>query len=182
MSGIVKKLLVLIIFFYPLSSMSTAAGIENMQLLGKGEAYYLKFIKVYDAALYSEKLGEGADILDRNISKCLYIQYAVGVEADDFIAAANTILTRQFSPERLSEVAGELETLHKGYRDVQEGDSYTLCYSNVSETTTLAFNGQEIVSVSSPDFAEVYFSVWLGKTDPLNEKLRKNLLAHLLQD
>ena len=42
------RLLVLLLFYYPLSSMATAASIDNMQLLGKGTAYYLRFIKVYD--------------------------------------------------------------------------------------------------------------------------------------
>jgi hypothetical protein len=178
MSGIITKLLVLLIFFCPLSNISTAASIDTMQLLGKGEAYYLKFIKVYDASLYIEESVEAKHILDRNISKCLYIQYAVGVDADDFIAAANTVLARQFSSERLNDVASELATLHGGYMDVQEGDSYSLCYSKVAETTTLALNEKEVVSVYSPDFAEIYFSIWLGESDPLDEKLRNNLLAN----
>ena len=173
------RLLVILLFYYPLSSMGTAASIENMQLLGKGTAYYLKFIKVYDASLYSEPLAGSQNILDRDVSKCLQLQYSVGVDAEDFITSANTILTRQFTTEQLNEVATELEILHGGYTDVEEGDSYTLCYLKTTQTTTLALNNQEVVSVSSPDFAEIYFSIWLGKTDPLDEELREDLLANI---
>lgn len=175
----VMRLSVLLLFYYLLSSVSTAASIDNMQLLGKGSAYYLKFIKVYDASLYSEALVESENVLDRDVSKCLQLEYSVGVDADDFIAAANTILTRQFTSKQLSAVAVELEILHNGYVDVEEGDSYTLCYLKTTQTTTLALNGQQVVSVSSPDFAEIYFSIWLGEADPLDEKLRKNLLANI---
>lgn len=82
MSGIIYAL-VLVVIYFPLGSMSVAATIDGMQLLGKGEAYYLKFIKVYDAALYSEQLIEGEDVLNRNISKCLLLQYAVDVKAGE---------------------------------------------------------------------------------------------------
>ena len=181
MSGVLA-IFVLLIFYSPFAGMGVAAGMDGMQLLGKGEAYYLKVIKVYDAALYSEESADGGDILDTNISKCLYLKYSVAVDADDFVNAANTVLTRQFTSERLKEVATELETLHNGYRDVEKGDSYTLCYAEAAQTTTLALNGQEVVAVSSLDFAEIYFSIWLGKTDPLDEKLRKNLLAHFSEN
>jgi len=48
--------------------------------------------------------------------------------------------------------------------------------------TTLSYNGGVLVSVDSPDFAEIYFSIWLGKTDPLDETLRDDLLAGLLNN
>lgn len=173
----IVRLLVLLIFSHLSISMSTATAIDNMQLLGKGAVYYLKFIKVYDAALYSDALVESENVLDDDVSKCLHLQYAVGVDAEDFIAAANTVLMRQFSSGELQGVAPELEILHGAYTDVEEGDSYTLCYFKATQSTSLALNGQEVVAVTSADFAEVYFSIWLGKTDPLDEKLRKNLLG-----
>lgn len=178
----VMRLLVLLVFCNPLGNLSAAVSMEDMQLIGKGEAYYLKFIKIYDATLYSEELVGNENILESDVSKCLHLQYSVGIEKDDFITAANTILTRQFSPEQLGQVSNELEILHGGYKDVEEGDSYTLCYYEKTETTSLALNGQELVSVSSPDFAEIYFSIWLGNTAPLDEKLRKNLLTKISEN
>ncbi len=168
---------VIVVMCLFITSSSMAGGRENMQMVGKGAAYYLKVIKVYDAELYSAKRVAPEDILRPSVSKCLYLQYVVGLKKDDFITAANTVLARQFTPEQLSKVAKELEILHDGYQDVEKGDSYTLCYADKTETTSLAFNDKVVVAVSSPYFAETYFSIWLGATAPLDDKLRKNLLA-----
>lgn len=176
MQGRMTIFAMLVMCFFWISS-SMADGREDMQLLGKGAAYYLKFIKVYDAELYSDTLVAPEDILLPSVSKCLHLQYVVGVKKDDFITAANTVLARQFTPEQLNKVASELEMLHDGYQDVEKGDSYTLCYADETKTTSLALNDKIVVSVASPAFAEIYFSIWLGETEPLDDKLRGNLLA-----
>lgn len=171
------KAIIVLLFLYPLGANSFAASTENMHLLGQGKAYYLSFIKVYDASLYSEEILPKDEILSRDVSKCLHLEYAVGVGRKDFITAANKVLTRQFGPERLQGVESELNTLHEAYRDVQEGDTYTLCYRDADQSTTLSLNGGEIVSISSAEFAEIYFSIWLGSSNPLDKNLRNNLLA-----
>ena len=155
MLGLLRILAVFLLYF-PLTTMS---------------------FKVYDAYFYSEEILPKDDILNSDVSKCLRLEYAVDVSKKDFITAANKVLNRQFSPERLKAVENELNTLHDGYTDVKKGDSYSLCYHDADETTTLSLNGNDIVSISSADFAEIYFSIWLGSSDPLDKKLRKNLLA-----
>ena len=169
-------LILLLLFFTPNWSHS-ALVTSDMHKLGQGEAYYLGFIKVYDASLYSSELAGKKHILSVDVSKCLYLEYSVGVEKEDFVKAANTVLNRQFSEEQLERVNGDIEKLHQGYRDVQDGDSYTLCYSSADKVTTLSYNGGVLVSVNSPDFAKIYFSIWLGTTDPLNDTLRDDLLT-----
>lgn len=172
-----RKALAVLLFFYPLATVSFATNIENMHLLGQGKAYYLSFIKVYDAYFYSEEILPKDDILNSDVSKCLRLEYAVDVSRKDFITAANKVLSRQFTPERLMTVENELNTLHEGYRDVKDGDSYSLCYREADKTTTLSLNGGDIVSIASADFAEIYFSIWLGSSNPLDKTLRDNLLA-----
>lgn len=171
------KIFVLFMFLYPLATNSLAVNTDNMYLLGQGKAYYLSFIKVYDAAFYSEEILPKDQILGRDVSKCLHLQYAVDVSREDFITAANKVLARQFTPAQIQGIESELNTLHKGYRDVEEGDSYTLCYRDADETTTLSLNGGELVSIPSADFAKMYFSIWLGSSNPLDKELRNNLLA-----
>jgi len=166
-----------LVVIYALAVKSFAANTENMHLLGQGKAYYLNIIKVYNASLYSSEILPKDKILSSDVSKCLELEYAVDVTRKDFITAANKVLRRQFGPERLQGIERELNTLHEGYRDVEEGDTYTLCYRDADETTTLSLNGNEIVSISSADFAEVYFSIWLGSNNPLDTNLRNSLLA-----
>lgn len=152
----------------------------EMQKLGKGQAYYLKFIKVYDATLYWLENTVEKNILSSDVSKCLNLEYSVDVGKNDFITAANSVLDRQFSKEQLAAVHSELKTLHQGYQDVRDGDNYTLCYNSTEKATSLSLNGSKLVAINSPAFAEIYFSIWLGDSKPLDENLRDDLLAGLL--
>lgn len=151
--------------------------IDNMELHGEGQAYYLKFIKVYDAALYTKQPASEEEILQGTVSKCLLLEYDVSLKQKDFVKAADTVLARQFSPAQLEEVQDEIDTLHSAYKDVKDGDKYTLCYDSQENSTVLSYNGAEIAKIVSKSFARVYFSIWIGKESPLDEKLRDNLLA-----
>lgn len=158
-------------------STAHSSAIKDMELHGMGEAYYLKFIKVYDAALYTEQPASEEEIIQGAVSKCLLLQYEVSLKQKDFIKAANTVLDRQFSAEQLDKVRDEIDRLHAGYIDVKDGDQYTLCYDRQEGSTALSHNGKELVRIESKLFAEVYFSIWLGKKYPLDDNLRDNLLA-----
>lgn len=151
--------------------------IKEMELHGEGQAYYLKLIKVYDAALYTERRATEEEILQGAVSKCLSLEYDVSLKQNDFIEAANTVLARQYSTEQLDGVRGEIEQLHAGYMDVKDGDRYTLCYDRQESSTALSHNGKEIVRITSQPFAKIYFTIWLGNESPLDDKLRDNLLA-----
>ena len=106
-------MLTLTVLFFTITA-SSAATIESMQLVGKGEAHYLRFIKVYDASLYTTQSVMADDILKPDISKCLNLEYKVAVGREDFITAANTVLDKQFSKKELSGVEGELEHVGAG--------------------------------------------------------------------
>lgn len=176
--------IILVLLFLPgLEDSAYANPIPSeMQKLGKGQAYYLRFIKVYDATLYGLGSTEKKNILSSDVSKCLNLEYTVNVGKDDFIKAANSVLNRQFTQEQLTPVSSEIEALHQGYRDVRDGDRYTLCYNSIKKTTSLSYNGSKLVAINSPTFAEIYFSIWLGSSNPLDKKLRDDLLAGLLNN
>ena len=158
-------------------STAHSSAIEKMELHGMGEAYYLKFIKVYDAALYTEQPSSEEDIIQGAVSKCLLLKYDVSLKRKDFIKAADTVLNRQFSVEQLDKVLDEIDRFHASYIDVQDGDQYTLCYDRQEGSTALSHNGKELVRIKSEAFSKVYFSIWLGKQYPLDDKLRDNLLV-----
>ena len=170
------NLLLLIIIVSPVAASGTVIP-EDLRPLGEGEAYYLKFIKVYDATLFGSSNSGQNSILSRDVSKCLHLEYAVDVKGKDFIKAAQTVLNRQFSEEQLLQVKQDIDALHQGYLDVKSGDTYTLCYDSRISETTLSLNGDTLVSIDSPEFAEIYFSIWLGENRPLDNKLRNDLLT-----
>ena len=173
-------LILLVLIIFPINCIGADFVPNNMQKIGQGEAYYLGFIKVYNASLYSSKISGTKDILNAEFSKCLHLEYEVDIEKNDFIEVANDVLNDQFSKEQLASVQSNIETLHQGYRNVTNGDSYTLCYNNKDQVTTLSFNNEIVASVKSADFAKVYFSIWLAPKDPLDDSLRKDLLGALL--
>lgn len=170
--------ILLIIVLLPVAHASTMP-FGQLNETGRGEAYYLRFIKVYNATLYSSDNAREDGILDGNVSKCLHLEYSVGVEQEDMIEAAWEVLKRQFSQQQLDLVKNEIEIIHQGYRDVNQGDSYALCYASDAEETTLVYNGLPVAAVTSAQFATIYFSIWLGQDQPLDEDLRNDLLSGL---
>lgn len=152
------------------------ATISGMNLMGKGEVYYMGFIKVYDAALYANANNGGQVVIDSETSRCLKLTYNVSLTVKDFVLGAETVLARQHSPEGISKLRKEIDMLHAAYRDVEKGDSYYLCYDAPQRLTTLTLNDTELVGVSSEEFAEAYFGIWLGAVQPIDEKLRDGLL------
>jgi len=167
----------LTIFFTLLFSTAYSSSFNNMELHGTGEVYYLKFIKVYDAALYTARVANEEEIIQGAVSKCLQLQYEVSLKQKDFIKAANKVLERQFTADQLEIVRDEINQLHAGYIDVKNGDQYILCYDSQESSTTLSHNDKELVRIYSQPFAKIYFSIWLGNDSPLDDKLRDNLLA-----
>ena len=115
--------------------------------------------------------------LDHRNSKCLKLDYMVKIKSADFVKSAEEILNKQRTQEQLSSVRKEIDALHDGYQDINPGDSYTLCYDAETQITELFLNETLLTTVSSEEFAQVYFSIWLGEQNPLSSSLRKNLLS-----
>ncbi len=152
------------------------ASISGMNLLGKGEVRYMGFIKIYDAALYADTDTSDQVVMDEKTSRCLKLTYDVSLTVNDFALGAETVLARQHSPKEIAELRKQIDLLHSAYRDVQKGDSYYLCYNAPKRQTTLTLNDTELVAVTSKEFADMYFGIWLGPIQPIDERLRERLL------
>ena len=123
--------------------------IDSMTLAGKGDARYMGFIKVYDAHLYLPAEVDHSRILDTDVSKCLELNYAVGLKPEDFIKGATIVLERQHPTEHLELLKPHVDALHDAYRPVDKGDSYILCYEAESKVTTLSLNTEQLVAIES---------------------------------
>lgn len=167
-------LFVLLVVFAPAAGWGTVGGMVPQ---GSGTAKYLGFITVYRATLLAGAGTEESNILSPSTSRCLKLQYEVALKAEDFVLAADTVLARQHGADTLSRLRKDIERLHRAYTDVKAGDVYTMCYSASDQTTRLALNGVERVAVDSAEFASLYFGIWLGPEKPLDDRLRKDLLA-----
>ena len=94
------------------------------------------------------------------------------VSAERLREAADTVLRRQ--QVDLAPLAARVARLHAAYRDVAEGDRFTLCHAPQTGTTLL-LNGEALVSIEGDDFAQAYFGIWLGE-EPIAPRLREAVL------
>jgi hypothetical protein len=79
------------------------------------------------------------------------------------------------TPDAKKTMKGEIGQFLGGLEPVNEGDEMVLTY--VPGTgTSIAINGKEKLTISSPSFAMVLFSVWLGPKPP-NADLKSGLLG-----
>lgn len=160
-----------------LASTTVHGQIEQMSLVGKGNVYYLGFIKVYDAFLFADPTINVENILEPSISKCLKLEYDVTLTPENFIEGANKVLARQHSTEKLNSLSDEIKILHDSYQGVEKGDNYELCYDADSEVTTLALNGTVLSTIDSALFSSLYFGIWLKPENPLDKKLQRSLVS-----
>jgi hypothetical protein len=171
-------LLVLLLLLVPVAAV-LADPADGLVVRGEGNVRYMGFIRVYDAELLAPADAGLRDVLSARRSFCLRLTYNVDLTAENFITAAEEILSRQYSQSELASYRPQLDKLHQAYRDVTKGDRYRLCYDAASQSTRLILNNETLVSVFSPGFAILYAGIWLDEKQPLDAGLRKRLLASL---
>ncbi|MEH6455963.1 MAG: chalcone isomerase family protein [Cocleimonas sp.] len=151
---------------------STAnASTTQWPLHSKGEVRYLRMIKVYDISLYSPSQVTADNILSANISKCLKLDYRVGLTVDKFRLATSKILKRQHTTEFLAKIEEPLNQLQMAYQPVKKGDTYTLCYNGKTQIMQLDINDKKLVEIKSADLAKAYLGIWLSKNQPISGPL-----------
>ena len=146
---------------------------SRLALRGSGTAYYARIFRVYDAALYAPAGAPLSEVVAGHAPRCLVIEYRREVARDLIVTAAMTVLSRQ--GVALPALEERLDGLHGAYRDVGEGDRYTLCHAP-GRDTRLLLNGKELARVRGDDFAAAYFGIWL-RDGAISEDLRAALLS-----
>jgi len=179
---IISSALLSVFLLIPALPGLSSAGIDRMVMIGKGDVYYLGFIKVYDAHLYALNEADGQRILDPAVSKCLKLTYDVKLKPEDFVTGADTVLKRQHAPEYLGTLKPYIDELHGAYQGVVKGDSYVLCYEAETRQTTLALNDQTVAVIESEPFSSAYFGIWLSENKPLSDSLQKKLVQPTTPD
>lgn len=156
---------------------------KPLQRVATGKAYYLKVIHVYDAALYTADGRARFDAQTLDAGLCLQLRYLRTIRADQLIEAADTALASLSTPPTPAQQAG-IATIHAAYRQVDEGDRYTLCTQGTR--TWLRRDdrdgpGETVAQVDQPGFGALYLGIWLGP-HALSPKLRDALLAQSSDD
>lgn len=170
----IRALLLQILLLFNVMVPALADEPAGLELRGTGQIRYLGIFKVYDAYLYADF---NKDVLSPGCSRCLRLDYAMGLSAQDIIDASEVILKKQHDKATLDAVKAELAQLYRNYKDVKEGDTYVLCYNARTGETSVTLNNILLVQITSPEFAAIYFGIWLRDRNPIDDGLRQKLLS-----
>lgn len=155
---------------------SVALGGEVLDLVGAGILRWKILFRAYASAFYLPDT-TAPDGWQDDVPKCLTIHYFWDISGEKFGPAGEEVLRRMYSSEELAAIRPQLDALNSAYVDIKEGDRYSLVYTPEGGTT-LAHNGQPVITLAGKKFARLYFSVWLG-TDPVDATLRDELLGRM---
>jgi hypothetical protein len=150
--------------------------VGNTPLVLNGLGIRKKFVvKVYVAGLYIEKKTSDPDaILKTDGPKRIVLSFVRGVTKSQIADAFDESFTSN-SPDARKSLKAEIDQLLGVLEPLKEGDQMAFTYAP-GKGTTLAINDKEKVTITTPAFATVLFSVWLGPKPP-NADLKKGLLG-----
>jgi hypothetical protein len=131
-------------------------------------------IKAYVGAFYLDKNHQTSQVF-ADVSKRLELEYFHAIPASDFANSTRLMIEKNVSPDQFNKILPQLEMMNSLYRDVQPGDRYAATYTP-GMGTELALNGQPLGVVAGFEFANAYFSIWLGE-HPIDKGFRDHLLG-----
>ena len=151
-------------------------SVNDTQLVLKGLGFlrYKIIFKGYVGGLYLPSDIARNKVLE-DVPKRLELHYFWDIPAEKFGAAAAPYIKDNVNPEKLPKIMKRVERINGLYRDVRKGDCYSLTYHPQSGLE-LALNGEVLGLIKGADFAEAYFSIWLGKY-PLDSKFKQQLIS-----
>ncbi|MFZ0807509.1 MAG: chalcone isomerase family protein [Candidatus Sulfotelmatobacter sp.] len=150
------------------------AGGTTLVLNGMGlRTKYM--VKVYVAGLYlAQKSSDPAAILKADAPKCIVMHFVRGVSKIQ-ITDGFTESFEGNTPDVAKTLKPEIDRLFGALDAVKDGDEIVFTYLP-GAGTSLAITGKDKLTIASPAFAEMIFSVWLGPKPP-NAALKKGILG-----
>ncbi len=150
------------------------AGSTPLVLNGMGvRTKYM--VKVYVAGLYlAQKSSDPATILKPDVTKRIVMHFVRDVSKNQ-LTDGFTESFENNTPEAAKTLKPDIDRLFSALDSVKDGDE--LVFTCVPGTgTTVAIAGKEKLTIATPAFGEMLFSVWLGPKPP-NTGLKKGLLG-----
>jgi len=149
-------------------------GKQALEIKGAGVLRYLRFIKAYAGALYTQP-GLTPETVLSDAPKRLEIEYFHALKGKDFGPATYKGLSDNLDAGEIERLRPRIDYHNSLYVDVQPGDRYALTYVP-GVGTELALNGKPMGVIEGADFAAAIFSIWLGK-NPYDRRFKNALLG-----
>lgn len=151
---------------------SVTVGDKVLRMRGAGVLKWL-FFRVYVVALYlPPEVPDWKALSD--VPKKMEFYYLSDMKAEQFAESGGPLLKKNASPDELEAIRDKIDAINMMYRDVEEGERYSLVYLP-GEGTELVLNGTVLGRIEGYDFAAVYYRIWLGE-DPVDDTLKSMLL------
>jgi len=149
-------------------------GKQALEIKGAGVLRYLRFVKAYAGALYTQP-GLTPETVLSDTPKRLEIEYFHSLKGKDFGPATYKGLSDNLDAGEIERLRPRIDYHNSLYVDVQPGDRYALTYVP-GVGTELALNGKPMGVIEGADFAAAIFSIWLGK-NPYDRRFKNALLG-----
>jgi hypothetical protein len=146
---------------------------KTLTIRGVGLLRYMVFIKAYVGAFYMDQNHQTRQVFD-DVPKRLELEYFHAIPASDFAKSTRIMIEKNVTSDQFKKIFPQLEQINALYRDVQPGDRYAATYMP-GMGTELALNGKPLGIVPGLEFANAYFSIWLGE-HPIDKGFRDHLL------
>jgi hypothetical protein len=160
---------------------TTIGGIElplrqgDFQLQGAGLLRKGLIFKIYVGALYVTNKEDVGNILGA-VPKRLDIHYFHHTPKKHMIRVAEETLRKNLSEEEYQRLLPKIEQLHNAYLNGKKGSFASLIYMP-GEGLTYSFDNEPVLTIDCDDFANAYFTIWLGE-EPSSQTVKMGMLNH----
>ena len=144
--------------------------LQGAALLRKGWLF-----KVYVGALYVTDKADTENILGK-VPKRLDIHYFHYTPKKYMVRAAEKTLRKNLPAEKYQRLLPKIEKLHGAYLNGKKGAFASLIYVP-GKGLTYSFENEAILTIDCDDFANAYFTIWLGER-PSSRTVKMGMLNH----
>ncbi len=152
----------------PPASLEQAKDYFRFSAMGEGLARYIG-IRLYTARLYQSQNPEYPDAV------MLQLVYHRNFKASQIIRASDKRLKRLVG-KRLPEIRESYDRWNTAMQSVRKGDQYAILW-RPDGPVSMYFNGERVLDLRDSAFAQAYLGIWLSREDPIDDDLRRELLA-----
>lgn len=132
-------------------------------------------VKVYVAGLYlPQKSTDANAILQPEMPKRIVMHFVRNVSKSQLVEGFSESFENN-TPDLVKALHPDIDHFFSALDAVKDGDELVFTYVP-STGTSLAVAAKEKLTIASPKFAQVLFSVWLGPKPP-NTSLKKGILG-----
>lgn len=150
---------------------------QDMVLLGTALKRFLAF-RVVTVELYIVKGFEEQDVLS-DIPKRLEVNYHVNIPKHELDRATIKGIEKNFSRQQVERLMPDIDQINSYYPDIKAGDQIAVTYIP-QQGSQVELNGQTQGIVPGADFANAFFSIWVGE-NPVDEQAKLKLLGQYNQ-